>query len=107
MAAGVSSCARMTSKWEFCIHADMEDSRRDSWFEIFWRKDMRRVLLTVAAIAVGVAIGIVLAKRLAPVQAQAKPGFGFAAVPGEKGGQDITGPYEVVPDWPKPLTSLP
>jgi hypothetical protein len=68
---------------------------------------MRRVVLTVVAIAVGVAIGIVLAKRLAPVQAQAKPGFGFAAVPGEKGGQDITGPYEVVPDWPKPLTSLP
>src|SRR5258708_844945 len=68
---------------------------------------MRRVLLTVVAIVVGIVGGIVLAKRLAPVQAQAKPGFGFAAVPGEKGGQDITGPYEVVPDWPKPLTSLP
>jgi hypothetical protein len=68
---------------------------------------MRRVLLTVAAITVGIAISIVLAKRLAPVQAQAKPGFGFAAVPGEKRGQDITGPYEVVPNWPKPLTSLP
>ncbi len=57
---------------------------------------MRRVLLTVVAIVVGIVGGIVLAKRLAPVQAQAKPGFGFAAVPGEKGGQDITGPYEVV-----------
>src|SRR5713226_10418049 len=67
---------------------------------------MRRVLLTVVAIVVGIVGGIVLAKRLAPVQAQAKPGFGFAAVPGEKGGQDLTGPYEVVADWPKPLTSL-
>src|ERR1700674_1867740 len=68
---------------------------------------MRRVLLTVVAMVVGIAIGVVLAKTLAPAQAQAKPGFGFATVPGEKGGQDITGPYEVVPDWPKPLTSLP
>ena len=32
----------------------------------------------------------------------------FAAVPGEKGGLDITGPYEVVPNWPKPMSaSLP
>ena len=26
---------------------------------------------------------------------------------GEKGGLDITGPYEVVADWPKPLANLP
>jgi DNA-binding beta-propeller fold protein YncE len=31
----------------------------------------------------------------------------FAAVPSEKGGQDIFGGYEVVPNWPKPLSSLP
>src|SRR5580698_3891051 len=31
---------------------------------------------------------------------------GFAAVAGQKGGQDFTGPYEVVPDWPKPLSQL-
>src|SRR5688500_18645665 len=31
----------------------------------------------------------------------------FAAVPGEKGGQDIFGPYEVQADWPKDLTTLP
>jgi hypothetical protein len=30
-----------------------------------------------------------------------------AAVPGEKGGQDIFGAYEVVADWPKALTTLP
>ena len=29
------------------------------------------------------------------------------AVAGEKGGLDITGPYDVVPDWPKPLSQLP
>jgi DNA-binding beta-propeller fold protein YncE len=31
----------------------------------------------------------------------------FAAVPGERGGQDITGPYDVVPGWPKDISSLP
>src|SRR3989440_3874490 len=31
----------------------------------------------------------------------------FAAVPGEKGGQDIFGGYEIVPNWPKPISSLP
>src|SRR3990170_926780 len=41
-----------------------------------------------------------------PVQAQART-TSFAAVPGQKGGQDVTGPYEVVADWPKPLSQLP
>ena len=36
-----------------------------------------------------------------------KPGAGFAAVPGEKGGEDVTGPYDVVVGWPKPLSQLP
>ena len=31
----------------------------------------------------------------------------FAAVPSEKGGQDVFGGYDIVPNWPKPLTSLP
>jgi peptidylamidoglycolate lyase len=39
---------------------------------------------------------------------QSPPGAGFAAVPGLKGGQDIFGPYEVVENWPKPMSdSLP
>ena len=32
---------------------------------------------------------------------------GFAAVSGEQGGQDITGPYNVVADWPKDIATLP
>ena len=31
----------------------------------------------------------------------------FAAVPGQKGGQDIFGPYEVDPNWPQDLAELP
>ena len=30
----------------------------------------------------------------------------FAAVPGEKGGQDIFGAYEVDADWPKDLSTI-
>ncbi|HAY46621.1 MAG TPA: hypothetical protein DCY55_10120, partial [Gammaproteobacteria bacterium] len=41
-------------------------------------------------------------------QEQTVPGSGFAAIPGLVGGQDVTGPYEVVENWPKPLSeSLP
>ena len=39
-------------------------------------------------------------------QAPSQP-VGFAAVAGERGGQDQTGPYEVVRGWPKPLSQLP
>ncbi|MBM3817465.1 MAG: hypothetical protein FJW14_00410 [Acidimicrobiia bacterium] len=50
---------------------------------------MRHVLAIAFAVAAGVA-----------VHAQ------FAAVPGQKGGQDQTGPYEVVANWPRPLSQL-
>jgi peptidylamidoglycolate lyase len=39
--------------------------------------------------------------------AAARVTSGFAAVASERGGQDQTGPYEVVADWPKPLSQLP
>lgn len=32
---------------------------------------------------------------------------GFAAIPGQKGGQDMFGPYEVVEGWPQDLAELP
>ena len=47
-------------------------------------------------------------QRTAQPAAQAAPQqIGFAAVAGERGGQDPTGPYEVVADWPKPMSQLP
>jgi len=44
------------------------------------------------------------------VQGQGKKtsGEGFLAVPGQRGGEDLFGPYDPVPNWPKPLAdSLP
>ena len=66
---------------------------------------MRRAGLTLIAIAFGVLIGFLVANRWS-VRGQARPAAGFAAVPGEIGGWDLTGPYDVVKDWPKPLSQL-
>jgi DNA-binding beta-propeller fold protein YncE len=63
---------------------------------------------THSVIAIAVALVLAAASFLylhVPIAGQAQP-FSIAAVPGEKGGQDIFGGYEVA-SWPKPLTSLP
>jgi DNA-binding beta-propeller fold protein YncE len=64
-------------------------------------------LLLVLMTAVGFIGGLLFASRMQSAQAQARPGSAFEAVIGEKGGEDITGPYEADPNWPKPLSSLP
>ena len=65
---------------------------------------MRRRLSIVVVSLVGLATVYLFGNQWATLTAQqngARSGPGFAAVPGEKGGQDIFGPYEVVADWPK------
>ena len=66
---------------------------------------MRRVAIAVMALAASFGAGFVVANRLRPVLA--KGDFSVAAIAGQKGGQDIFGPYEIVNNWPKPLTALP
>ena len=68
---------------------------------------MRTKTVIVGAVTLAVAGGWLLAGGSVNVRGQAQPNAGFAAVPGEKGGLDITGPYEVVANWPKPLSALP
>ena len=41
------------------------------------------------------------------VSAQDKKMASIAAVPGQIGGQDVTGPYDIVPNWPKPISGIP
>jgi len=63
---------------------------------------MRRFVLLLAI------VGAVVVAWLAPrVMGQSRQPAGLAAVPGENGGQDILGAYEIVPNWPKPISSLP
>ena len=68
------------------------------------RKNVLRLLTTAMVLAMAWALVWVLPRA---VHGQAKPGYGFAAVPGEKGGWDLTGPYQVAPGWPKPMSQLP
>jgi hypothetical protein len=70
---------------------------------------MRNPKVTLAPIAVttaGFVGGLLVESKMQHVQAQAMFSAAFPAVPGFKGGEDITGPYEPVVDWPQPLTSL-
>ena len=64
---------------------------------------MKRVMSLAAAAALLAACNA--ATPPAPAEEQAEP-FSVAAVPGDKGGQDIFGAYTPAA-WPKPLTGLP
>ena len=69
---------------------------------------MRKHAGFVITAAAALTAAFVLGNRLTPVQvdAQQQP-TRVAAVPGEKGGQDMYGGYEPVEGWPKPLSSVP
>ena len=66
---------------------------------------MRRVALAVAAGLAGGLVGLMSATTTSAVEAV--KGVPFASVPGQVGGQDIFGPYEVVKGWPKDISTLP
>ena len=59
------------------------------------------------ALLVGLAAGIPLGGRLMPSSAETLTGAVFSAVPQAIGAEDVSGPYEVVPGWPKDLTRFP
>jgi hypothetical protein len=68
---------------------------------------MRKTSLMLLMLALGVGIGIIISGRLASVEARSKAGAGFAAVPGSLGSEDLTGPYDVVKNWPQDISTLP
>jgi hypothetical protein len=69
---------------------------------------MRTKAMVVTGLTLAFLAGWLMTGNETAVRGQAASNAGFAAVPGEKGGLDITGPYEVVPNWPKPMSaSLP
>ena len=69
---------------------------------------MRKSASFIVTAAVALTVVFLVGNRLTSVQGQgqAMPSR-VAAVPGEKGGQDMYGAYEVVVGWPKPLSSVP
>jgi hypothetical protein len=60
--------------------------------------------LNAAAICIAFIAGLLVSNQIGVLQGQQKkaPGEGFAAVPGEKGGNDAFGPYDPVQNWPRP-----
>src|ERR1039457_4572595 len=69
---------------------------------------MRKHLAIILVVVLALALGLVLfSSRVSSVEAQGKPGAGFAAIPGTVGGQDTFGAYEPVKDWPKDISTLP
>jgi hypothetical protein len=68
---------------------------------------MRQRVPVILTVFTSLLLMLIAGSRFAPLHGQTKQEPKFAAVPGEKGGQDIFGGYEIVPNWPKPLTSLP
>jgi DNA-binding beta-propeller fold protein YncE len=68
---------------------------------------MRQHASTVVTLSVAAVVILLFAGQLPPVQGQGRQEVRFAAVPSEKGGQDIFGAYDIVPNWPKPLSTLP
>ena len=68
---------------------------------------MRKRASFVVTAALALIAAFLLGNRLTPVQVEAQQQPRFAAVPSEKGGQDMFGAYEPVAGWPKPLSSVP
>ena len=56
---------------------------------------MRKVGVVLLMVALGVVLGMMISGKLAPVEGQAKPGTGFAGVPGAVGSEDLIRFYEV------------
>src|SRR5260370_4815293 len=74
---------------------------------MFRRTSMKKIGLMFLMLAIGVAVGIRSSGSVSPVEGQAKPGTGCDAVPGAVGGQDLSGAYDVVKNWPKDVSTLP
>jgi hypothetical protein len=68
---------------------------------------MRQSFVVIGSVTAALIAGFIIGESTKPVQGQAA-NAGFPAVAGYKGGLDVlSGPYEVVPNWPKPLSQLP
>src|SRR5215510_10155562 len=71
---------------------------------------MRKFSIVLFMMMLAIALVLVFGNtyRAVPAQTQGqKAGSGFAAIPGDKGGQDIFGPYDVVAGWPKDISTVP
>ena len=69
-------------------------------------KISRRTLMKCGLASAGLPVVSKLLGSPAVAEAQAKSDPSFAAVPGQKGVQDVFGAYDVDPNWPQPLSAV-
>src|SRR5580704_6195523 len=67
---------------------------------------MRRFLLSIVTMGVAGLVGFSIGSRPWTVLGQGNSAS-IAAVPGQVGGQDTFGPYDVAKDWPANVSTLP
>ena len=71
---------------------------------------MSKTVTIVLSLGVGLVLGVALGGRLLNPSAEAQGPLlpaSYSAVPNAIGAEDVSGPYEVVPGWPKDLSTLP
>jgi 6-phosphogluconolactonase (cycloisomerase 2 family) len=67
---------------------------------------MRKRGILLVTIAAGFLVIVLFGKSVVPARGQARTEPSFAAIPSEKGGQDVFGAYDIAKDWPKPISGL-
>lgn len=67
----------------------------------------RRALVKMGLASAGLPLASQIIGTTSVAEAKPKQDVSFAAVAGEKGGQDVFGAYEIAKDWPKPISELP
>jgi peptidylamidoglycolate lyase len=67
----------------------------------------RRALVKMGLASAGLPLASQIMGTTPVAEAKPKQDVSFAAVAGEKGGQDVFGAYEIAKDWPKPISELP
>jgi NHL repeat len=70
-------------------------------------KISRRALVKMGLASAGLPLASQMIGTTSVAEAKPKDDLGFAAVPGQKGGQDVFGAYDIAKDWPKPLSEVP
>jgi len=70
-------------------------------------KVSRRALMKCGIASAALPLVSKLLGPTAVAEAAPKTETSYVAVPGQVGGQDVCGAYDVDPNWPKPLSSLP
>lgn len=67
----------------------------------------RRAMVEMGLASAGLPLASQIMGSTPVAEGKPKEDASFAAVPGQKGGQDVFGAYDLAKDWPKPISAIP